>query len=175
MKRVWARRTDKRASGRRKAHALACLLIRDTRTPIYLAPYAQPMAKGPPSCCRGLIRRQCRCILMRSAAMWRARLTLLFSWTGLVGIQPATSMFQGTSLSFCCRHAHQNSTRWKTSGNTCAKTGSPTVSLRTMMQSLMLDVTHGTIFSNNPKQSIQSECGIGRIQVSNNCRWYKLL
>src|ERR1035441_10605633 len=61
-----------------------------------------------------------------------------------------------------CRQNPQNSTRLRTSGSTCATTGSPTVFSNPMTISSTIAAKHGTSSSINHGASCPSDCANGR-------------
>src|SRR5947209_20008792 len=77
------------------------------------------------------------------------------------GTSPTSSTSPATSPCCRCRQNHPNSTRSKTSGNSCATTGSPIVSSGPTTTSLSTVATPGTNSSISLGPSCRSACATG--------------
>lgn len=122
-----------------------------------LAPSVLPVVSGPLLFCPNATHRQCNGTLRKSPhRLPKARMPLS-SWIRLDGICQTGSTFRPTSRSCPCRRDHPNSTRSKTSGSSCARTGSPTASSNPMTRSSKLVAEPGTGSSINLGPSCQSE------------------
>ena len=111
-------------------------------------------------------------IWTRSAAPSHAVHTLCSSWIAPDGTSRQNWRCQTTSPSSCCHRDRRNSTRWRMSGSTCARTGSQTASLRPTLTSSTQDAPPGTNSSHSPTQLHQSVGENGRTSVRHKCRWY---
>src|SRR6516162_7262039 len=84
------------------------------------------------------------------------------SWsTKPAGTCPRASSCRPISPSLCCRRSAQSSTRSRTSGSSCATTGSPTASSNPTMISSTIVVRHGTSSSTSLGASCPSDCANG--------------
>src|SRR5437660_3599287 len=84
------------------------------------------------------------------------------SWsTKPAGTCPRASSCRPISPSFCCRRNAQSSTRSRTSGSSCATTGSPTASSNPTTISSTIVVRHGTSSSISLGASCPSDCANG--------------
>src|SRR5262249_34839158 len=84
------------------------------------------------------------------------------SWsTKPAGTCPRASSCRPTSPSFCCHRSAQSLTRSRTSGSSCATTGSPTASSNPTTISSTIVVRHGTSSSTSLGASCPSDCANG--------------
>src|SRR6266480_1953693 len=90
------------------------------------------------------------------------------------GTSPTSSTSPATSPCCRCRQNHPNSTRSKTSGNSCATTGSPIVSSGPTTTSLSTVATPGTNSSISLGHHVDRPARLGpRVLISET--WYNLL
>src|SRR6516165_1796303 len=95
--------------------------------------------------------------------------------TGQDGTRQASSTCPKTSRRSSCRPAPRSSTRSRTSGNICARTGSQTPYSKTTTRSSAPHAPRGEISSLSPKQSPPSQCATGLTSVSHYDPWYYAL
>src|SRR6516165_2565438 len=95
--------------------------------------------------------------------------------TGQDGTRQASSTCPKTSRRSSCRPAPRSSTRSRTSGNICARTGSQTPYSKTTTRSSAPHAPRGEISSLSPKQSPPSQCATGLTSVSHYDPWYNAL
>ena len=88
------------------------------------------------------------------------------------GTVPRTSRFPATSRSCRCRRAHPSSIARKTSGSSCARTGSPTASSNPSTTSSITAAMPGTHSSISPGKSCPSRFAIGPRAVTQSEDWY---
>ena len=77
------------------------------------------------------------------------------------GTCPPASSCRPISPSFCCRRSAQSSTRSRTSGSSCATTGSPTAFSNPTTISSTIVVRHGTSSSTSLGASCPLDCANG--------------
>lgn len=94
--------------------------------------------------------KPCSCILKRYPAMSLVAHMPSCCSTAPDGIPQPFSWSHPTSRSSSCRRAPRNSIRLRTSGNTCAPTGSLTASSKLTTTSSMAPARHGAGLSINP-------------------------
>ncbi|SFD28510.1 hypothetical protein SAMN04488059_13627 [Devosia psychrophila] len=112
-----------------------------------------------------------RCTLRKSRPLWRPARTPCCCWTKPVGTAPPHSSFLPTSP--CCR-CHQNAPsliQSKTSGSSCATTGSQTESSNPTTTFSTIAASPGTASSGSHGASCQSDRANGQ-WVSISQTWY---
>jgi hypothetical protein len=93
----------------------------------------------------------------KSQLRWRPALMRSFFSIRPGGMSRRSFLSQTTSHSCHCRQSHPSSTRWKTSGSSCAATGSPTASSTPTKTFSTIVVAPGTSSSICHGKSSQSE------------------
>ena len=163
MKPVSARRTRSRVVGRGAALGHAHRTISVRSRPPSSAPSARAKARARPWFFPSATWRRWRCISPRYHVPSHTEIMPSSSWTKPAGTPPPSSPFPPTSRSSPCRPDRPNSTRTKTSGSSCAITGSPTASSSPTTIASITVATLGTNSSINLGRSCPSATANGHI------------